>query len=278
MSTPKQEKHSHFILRLLQGALIGSGGILPGISGGVLCVVFGLYRPIMEAIAHPFRMLRSHWMLFLPVGIGGLLGFLGGSKAITILFRSSEVLATWLFIGLILGTIPSLWKQAGEQGRTRGSYISSVVGFVFLFGLLLYVQLGASFTVAPSFGWFVFCGVLWGLSIVVPGMSSSSILMSMGLFVPLTDGIASLSLSVCLPWVLGTGATVLLLARVVNYLFDHCYSLAFHAVFGVTIASTLIIVPLHYQGTGEILGSLLMLAVGTLVSHRLAKLDGGTAE
>ena len=48
-----------FVFRIFQGALIGLGAVLPGISGGVLGVIFGIYKPIMELLSHPFRTLRA---------------------------------------------------------------------------------------------------------------------------------------------------------------------------------------------------------------------------
>ena len=100
------------LLRLVQGFIIGAGGILPGISGGVLSVIFGIYRPVMEVLAHPLNGLRRHLSLLLPVGAGTILGFLCGGGLILVLFDRSEKLATCLFIGLILGTLPSLWAEA----------------------------------------------------------------------------------------------------------------------------------------------------------------------
>ena len=61
----------NFVLRLLQGVIIGVGGILPGVSGGVLCMAFGLYKPVMEVLASPRKNLKTHFGLLLPVGIGG---------------------------------------------------------------------------------------------------------------------------------------------------------------------------------------------------------------
>ena len=71
------EKKSNFLLRILQGALIGLGAVLPGISGGVLCVVFGIYKPIMELLAEPFKRFKTHVPKLIPVIIGGVIGFLG---------------------------------------------------------------------------------------------------------------------------------------------------------------------------------------------------------
>ena len=57
----------NLLLRFVQGLIIGVGGILPGVSGGVLCIVFGLYQPVMEVFAAPIRNLKKHFALLAPV-------------------------------------------------------------------------------------------------------------------------------------------------------------------------------------------------------------------
>ena len=62
----KQADRARWLRDLLCGALIGAGAILPGVSGGVLAVVFDVYRPMMETLAHPGRGIRKYWHIFLP--------------------------------------------------------------------------------------------------------------------------------------------------------------------------------------------------------------------
>ena len=115
----KNSRIKNGIMRIVQGIIIGAGAILPGISGGVLAVVFGIYRPAMELLTHPRRALHRYWRMLLAVGIGWAIGFLGGGSVILALFHQSETVATCLFIGLILGTLPDLWHEAGTQGRGK---------------------------------------------------------------------------------------------------------------------------------------------------------------
>ena len=96
----------HILLLVVSGILIGGGAILPGISGGVLCVVFGIYQPMMELLAHPKSALPKYWRTLLPVGIGWIIGFFGFARVIEWVFGANETIGTWLFIGLILGTMP----------------------------------------------------------------------------------------------------------------------------------------------------------------------------
>ena len=66
----KNSRIKNGIMRIVQGIIIGAGAILPGISGGVLAVVFGIYRPAMELLTHPRRALQRYWQMLLAVGIG----------------------------------------------------------------------------------------------------------------------------------------------------------------------------------------------------------------
>ena len=69
------------ILQIFQGALIGLGAVLPGISGGVLCVVFGIYKPIMELLSNPFKNFKTHVPRLIPVIIGAAIGEWLGADA-----------------------------------------------------------------------------------------------------------------------------------------------------------------------------------------------------
>ena len=255
------------------GAAIGGGAILPGISGGVLCVVFGVYRAIMELFSHPVKAIKKNWKMFLFVGLGWVFGFWIFAKVIEFLFAKSEMMATWLFIGLIIGTVPALYKEAGKHGRSKGSFISMFVAFATLTGILTYVQYGEFVQVTPSFGWYVFSGALWGLSIVVPGMTSSSILMSLGIYQDLNSGIASFDMGVMIPWVIGMFGTAILLARLVTYFFDKFYSLSFHAVLGIVLASTVVIIPLDYNNVLQLIAGILFGGAGFIIAYLSDKMD-----
>ena len=130
--------------------------------------------------------------------------------------------------------------------------------------------------VEPSFMWFVFCGVLWGLSIVVPGMTSSSTLMALYLYEPLNSGISNMDLSVIVPWGIGMLVTMLALAKLITILFERFYSKAYHFIIGITLASTLIIVPLGcYTYFIEIIISLAMFFAGMYATYYLDKFITG---
>lgn len=258
---------------LLCGVLIGAGAIPPGVSGGVLAVVFDIYRPFMEVLTHPREAIPKYWRWFLPIGLGCAIGFLGFAKGIAAAIDVSSTVTTWLFIGLIVGTVPSLFREAGKEGRSIGSWVSMAVCAGAIFFSLFYVGKVICVTVEPNFWWYNFCGALWGMSLVIPGLTSSSVMMALGLYQPMLEGLARLDflvLSACLP---GMVLTILLLARLVSWFFRKHYSIAFHGIFGIVLASTLVIIPTSYVGAWEIVLSAVCCIGGFLLAYFMARLD-----
>lgn len=265
---------SNFILRILQGTLIGLGAVLPGISGGVLCVVFGVYTIIMEFLADPFRKLKSHFPKLLPIGIGGVIGFIGVAKLLGFFLERYENPSVCLFIGLIVGMMPSLFREAGEQGRNKNSYISMGIAMVIVFVLLISLKV-LQVEIAPNFGWYIFCGVCLALSVIAPGMSFSTTLMPLGLYEPFVTGIGNFDFGVLIPGGIGAVVTVLLFAKAVDMLFKKHYSVAFHAIVGVVIAATIMIIPVQsfVDSVGSCLINLVCLAVGIVAALLLDKFN-----
>ena len=267
----------NFIMRwlrdLLCGFLIGAGAILPGVSGGVLAVVFDIYRPFMEVLTHPRTAVPKYWKWFPPIALGWCAGFLGFAKGIAAAMNLSDAVTVWLFIGLIVGTVPSLFREAGKEGRCAASWLSMLACAAAVFAGLFYVSRVVHVEVTPNFWWYNFCGVLWGGGIVIPGMTSSSVMMALGLYQPMLEGLAHLDLlvlSACLP---GLVLSVALLARLVSWFFHRYYSVAFHGILGFVIASTLVIIPTEYTGAGEMALSALCCVGGFLLAFFLARLD-----
>ena len=124
----KQDSNSatKFILKVLQGMLIGLGAVLPGISGGVLCVVFGIYKPVMEFLAELFATYKTDLPKLFPVIIGGAVGFMGIANVLSFFLEKYPAPSVCVFVGLIAGMLPSLFREAGKEGRDSASYFFHV--------------------------------------------------------------------------------------------------------------------------------------------------------
>ncbi len=251
------------LMRVLQGALIGGGAILPGVSGGVLAVVFGIYRPMMELLSHPFRALKKNLWLFIPIVIGVGIGFVGFAKLMALLFAEDSPYPISLFVGLILGTVPSLLKTARSQGRKPAADMTALIlTFAGLLAFLIILEGTGSMNLTLTPVWALISGLIWGFSLIVPGLSSSSILIFMGLYKSIMDDVGRLQLGTVIPLLLGIALVAFLFARVIDSLFNKHFSVASHAIVGLVLASTIMIIPREYAGLGQILLCLALAVIG----------------
>ena len=257
----KNSKATEFLRRMLQGMLIGTGAILPGVSGGVLCVAFGIYEPMMQLLADPLRSLKKQLSLFVPLILGGGIGFVLLAGVIERFLAASEAAALMLFVGLICGTVPGLMANAVKHEPKNGWGIFACV----LFGSYIFFRMlegGAAAAISPNFGWYLFCGVIWGLSMVVPGLSSSSLLLFLGLYAPMSAGIAALDFAVLIPLGLGFAVTVLAAGRVVNALLQRCPVAMTRSILGFVISSTVMITPTEFASGLHLLLGICCFAAG----------------
>ena len=256
------------LILAVQGAIVGTGAILPGVSGGVLLVAFGIYEPMMALLSHPRQSFKTYYKMFIPFLIGWLLGFTLLAKAVEVMFRVSAPVALMLFFGLICGTLPELIK-ASERSDAKRSWTPFVLTLALAYFLFCLLEQGRVAEVQTNAVSFVICGLVWGLSLIVPGLSSSSVLLYMGLYEPMTAGIASLNFAVILPLLLGLAMTVVALARLVNNLYEKHYALVSRLILGFVIASSLKIVPTQFESAGTLVLSIVCFIAGFAIARAM---------
>ena len=262
-----------WIIRFVKGILVGIGAITPGLSGGVLMVVFGIYEPLVRWLADIRKKFLPNLRFFLPVGIGGVIGVVAFSAVIDYAFTHFAAQFTWLFIGFITGTIPSLLKTAGEQGRKKWHWLLLGVFAVGIYLFMTWMESIRSVTMTPSFWGWLLSGALTGFGLVVPGMSPSNFLLYLGLYQPMANVIKNLELGVILPLILGVVLVIFIFARLVSWLFRKHHALMYHIIIGIVIGSTAAIIPSGVSGFGVIAACALLFLAGASASFALAKLD-----
>ena len=255
-----------WLLLFLQGMIIGTGAILPGISGGVLCVAFGIYEPMMDFLEHPIQSLKRRHRLFVPILLGGIVGFVLLAKLVESFLDAYAVLALALFSGLICGTIPGLMKKSTASCSKKG-WSAFIITLAFSYVFFRLLNTGIEGTLQANFGWYIFCGAIWGLSMIIPGLSSSSILLFMGLYQPMAEGIGNLDPVVIIPLLIGFVITIVAASKIINKLLKHHYNIMSKIILGFMISSVLMILPTHFNTTFEILLSIVCFMIGFGAAH-----------
>lgn len=269
MSLAQNQKMSwgKLLLWIIEGAFVGFGAILPGVSGGALCAVFGMYRPLIETIADWKTGLKKYGFMLAVFVVGVGIGFVGLSGIVEMLLEKNTTLVTCAFVGFIAGTFPQLWRDAGEKGRAKKDVVALVIGFAAMLAVLYLLKSQSSVTIAPNTIGYIFCGVLWGLSFIVPGLSSSSLLLFFGLYQPMLAGIAGFDFAVLIPMGIGMAACVLLLSRAVNWAYQKSYALISHTVMGIIIATAVMILPAWEATVSGIAAYLVCIVGGAAASY-----------
>lgn len=263
-----------WFLRFVKGMFIGSGFILPGVSGGALAAIFGIYERIISFLAHITKDFKENVRFFLPIGLGGVTGVFLLSFGVSFLLGTYEVMIMWFFVGCIVGTVPALWKEAGREGRSNRDIMiligSFIAGYLFLWqGSSLFSE------VQQNFWTWLIAGGLIGLGMIVPGLSPSNFLIYMGMYKAMSDGIKELNFSVIVPIGIGGIVTVLGLSKMMDYIFSKAYAQLFHFILGIVIASTVMIIPTDYAGfTGmNYVASFLLLLAGIALGAWMSRLE-----
>lgn len=275
-----------WIIRMVKGVIIGIGFILPGLSGGVLAVIFGLYDKILKFLANIKEDFIKNVLFFIPVGIGMAIGIFLFSVVVEKAFGKYAAIFICLFVGFVIGTFPSLYRTAGKQGRKTKDILIMLISALVLFGLMM---LGEKqlMDVAPGILSWLGSGALISLGLIVPGMSPSNFLIYFGLYDKMASGIKDLDLSVIIPLIVGAVICVLLFAKLAAHLFRKYYSGMYHFILGMVIGSSVAIFPaivfpalkpevLSAAGlsiAGAVLLCIAMLIAGTVASYLFSKVE-----
>ena len=260
------------VLWVIQGFIVGIGAILPGVSGGTLCYAFGIYDPIIEVLSNPIQGIKKHWKMMIFVVLGGGLGFVGFAGITNWLLQLNEAVVLCVFVGLIAGTLPDIWKDAGKQGRGKSSYIGLAISFVAITAVFYLFKNLWQLTIAPNTVGWLLCGLLWGLSFIIPGFSSSTLLLFFGIYEKMSEGISTLDFSVLIPLGIAMLATLLVFSRLMKLIFDKFYSVVSHCVLGFVVATTLMILPSFNTEWYNILIYVSCIIVGGVASFFFSKL------
>lgn len=248
-----------FIRNVLAGFLIGLGAVLPGVSGGVMAVSFGLYRPMLDAVTGIFHDTRKKLMFLLPLAIGGGAGLLLGARGLGVAMAQYEKPMLFLFTGFIVGGVPDLLREAEGGGRFRRRWLLAMLAGIVL-ALPLALSGGAQVQADSLSNAQALCtGLMEGVGTVVPGVSTSFVLIRLGWYQAYLHAVSSMAVRELLLIALGFAASALSAMKAVKWLFDHVQGYAYYGVLGFLMVSVALVFP------GFDTGALLWADIGMLV-------------
>lgn len=277
----------------LGGILIGIANIIPGVSGGTIIVILGLFDKVMEAISNIFKVKisfkeRLNSLLFiLQIGLGVGVGLVGFAKVLEYLFVKFEMQTLYLFAGLILASIPMLKKQ--EMNNTKFNPIYFILG-ILLIGIIAFLNPGESSNIVELETLLntdltlvyllslVLIGAIAGATMIFPGISGSMVLLVIGkyhLFKGYVANVTTFKLPILIPLVfiaLGVGLGIIGSAKLTNYLLKNHKRNTMSFIIGLIIMSSIIILPLKGYTLINTITSIITFIAGCLLITLFDKL------
>ena len=278
------------VKKLLQGVAIGVANIIPGVSGGTMMVSMGIYGDVISAVTGVFSHFKQSVKLLLPYMIGMAIGIAGLSFVIGYLFEYYPFWTAMLFIGLIFGGLPMLLPKVSGQ---KVSLVEATLFFLF-FALIVameFLQQGTDRVLTVGVNSAVtlfFIGALAAATMVIPGVSGSMLLMSLGYYTPIINDINQFLLAlfalnfktmfhcmgILVPFGIGVVSGIFLISKLVEYLLEKHERKTYFAILGLVIASPIAV--LSGIGLGNLnlwmlLVGLLLFIIGFLMANLLGK-------
>lgn len=220
----------------LKSIIVGLGGIAPGLSGSVLMIIFGLYQDVLHALGTLLIDFKKKVRFLFPIISGMIVGVLLFSKMLNFFLQNYEVPTRFLFLGLILGTVPLFYKEVKKKGFTPKYYI--VIVGALIAGTWMFTVNAELFpqVLEPNFLQKVELGVAVAASAIVPGIDPAVLLSTLGLYEVYVAALAEFKLDILIPMVIGVGIGAIVVSFVMSKLFQYFYTITFSVIFGVFLS------------------------------------------
>ncbi|MGM9924632.1 MAG: DUF368 domain-containing protein [Bacillus sp. (in: firmicutes)] len=261
---------------IYRGILMGISDLIPGVSGGTIAFILGIYDKLLQSISGFFsREWKKHIGFLLPLVIGIGITMLLFSRVIDYLLAYHYEPTQCFFVGLIIGVLPFIARQAEVKKHFTWKHMSIVLIVAILLASLAFVQTQdtppiTSLTFASSVGLF-FAGWLGSMAMLLPGISGSFILLILGVYSTAISALSTLNIPVIL--VIGAGVAVgfILSSKAISYLLRHHAPIMYAVIIGLILGSVFVVFPGISEDPMTIAISFIAFIAGLLVTSLFNK-------
>ncbi len=225
------------------GVIMGIFMILPGASGATVSVLFGVYERLIRDVSKLTKYLREDLFFLLTLGAGGIVGIVVCSKGMDFLIDEYAIPLMFFFAALILIQLPDIWKESDDGERMTGYNIAAIVAGVAVMAIVLFIGM-QDFSLEGNTGIIAMflAGLIYAVCAISPGISGSTILLALGLYTALVEGIGNLDFGAILPLAVGAVVGVLAFAKLMDHFFRNNRKSTYCVIFGLTLGSVITVV------------------------------------
>jgi putative membrane protein len=261
---------------IFKGMMMGASDVVPGVSGGTIALLVGIYERLIEAINGLLsKDWKKHVIFLIPVGLGMVTAILTLSHVLSWLIEVFPQPTFFFFLGLIVAIIPALMKEADYKNAFGGAqYVLLAIAAIAVAATGFVGEEQAAVMTnltAGDYLFLFFAGWLASSAMILPGISGSMILLLMGVYVTVIDAIKSLNIPIIIVVGLGIVLGLLLTSKLIRFLFLHYRASTYAIVIGFVAGSIFVVYPGWPGDMLLMVISVLAFVVGYAVAYMLGK-------
>lgn len=274
------------ILLLLKGFIMGIANIIPGVSGGTLAIILGIYEKLINILSCLWKNIKENLKFIIPLFLGMGIAIIAGSYIIDWGLTNFPIATTMFFIGLVIGGIPFIYIKVHKNYSVVNVLIFIIIAAVVILISLWTIDKEVNLS-KLDFLLIVrlFCvGMVAAATMIIPGISGSLVLMNLGYYEGIIGAIKGLTdlsqlghnICVLLPFGFGVIAGLILIARIIKWLLKKFPVQSYFGILAFVIASiACIIIRMDASDfkIGEFMLGILLLLIGAFITFNLGRYD-----
>lgn len=263
---------------IYRGLIMGASDVIPGVSGGTIAVLLGIYDRLIASINGLLtKDWKRHLKFLLPLVMGILLAIILLSRLIEWLFAYYPQPTQFFFLGLILGILPNLFRQADAAHVFTFRHILLLLLGAVLCGSLVFLHPGEGQVIeeihASTYTLFFFSGMLASAAMILPGISGSFMLLVIGVYQTVINAVSEMKLDILVVTAVGIVIGILFMSKLINHFMARYRIGTFAVVIGLVIGSIFVIFPGWPASGSLVLLSILAFAIGLCAAYILGKVE-----
>lgn len=255
---------------IYRGILMGISDLIPGVSGGTIAFILGIYDRLLESISGFFsREWKKQLGFLVPLGMGIVITLLLFSRFIEFLLENHYEATQFFFMGLILGVLPYIMKQAEVKKNFTARHLVILLVIGTALASMAFIQTDDNVAPItelslPTFFLLFFSGWIASMAMLLPGISGSFILLLIGVYSTAINALSTLNLPIVLAIGAGVMVGFVVSSKAISYLLEHFTYVTYAAIIGLILGSLFVVFPGFAADPMTLVTSLITFMVGLL--------------
>lgn len=275
------------LILFIKGIVLGVAFVIPGVSGGTLAVLMGIYEELIEAASNFYKNMvnfKKYFMYLLPIGLGIIFSVAVFAKLIKFGLDKAPIITILIFLGMIIGGIPALVRNVKGTKINLKDMTLMLVGLIIVISMLIFHKSNSNVVLTnmsiTGYITLFLVGAIAAVTMVVPGISGSFTLMLIGYYEPILNLVNDITsfknlgpnLILIFIFMLGVFIGIIFISKIIEWCLKHYKRETYYAIIGFVLSSIISVIyevsKFPFNLTHLIIG-IVLLVINTVLVYKV---------